>query len=376
VFPDGTGDFPTILQALNAAVDGDTVLLADGEFELREELGFHGARVVLRSESGDPARCILESHHEGPVIFVHNGESAETLIEGVTVRGGLNTEGGWGGGMLCYGASPTIRRCVFTDNLALSGGGICCYQSSSSIEDCLFEGNSAGESPFPGWGAGISVVGGSPRITGCRFIGNSSGSGGGIDVSQSNVVIEGCQVTGCMLGGICCVESAIDIRDCVVTGQYGGGVLLGRSNGTLAGVTIVGNRGYFEGGGLRIELGSSIHVVRCVVSGNCADPGFGNLYADPSSTAELVCCVMDSSGVGGGGTLVGLSETSFADPLFCAPEPCSSAPTAQGDYGVSGDSPCAAGNSPCGELIGAVGVDCSPPAVESRTWGAVKFLFK
>ncbi|MCK4414565.1 MAG: hypothetical protein KAY32_13585 [Candidatus Eisenbacteria sp.] len=32
VLPDGTGDFPTIQAAIDAALDGDEILLADGTF--------------------------------------------------------------------------------------------------------------------------------------------------------------------------------------------------------------------------------------------------------------------------------------------------------------------------------------------------------
>lgn len=75
------------------------------------------------------------------------------------------------------------------------------------------------------------------------------------------------------------------------------------------------------------------------------------------------------------GCLAGLegSAGNFrADPGFCAPE--------VGDLSLQASSPCLPGHHPdgadCG-LIGAFGMGCTAPtAVESRSWGSIKYTFK
>ena len=49
---------------------------------------------------------------------------------------------------------------------------------------------------------------------------------------------------------------------------------------------------------------------------------------------------------------LGVADNFSLDPLFCD--------TADGDYHINSASPCAPANSGCGELIGALGVACSP----------------
>jgi hypothetical protein len=48
----------------------------------------------------------------------------------------------------------------------------------------------------------------------------------------------------------------------------------------------------------------------------------------------------------------------YGDPLFCAPAPCEESPTTNGMYSLMAESPCLPEHSPCGELIGALGVGC------------------
>ncbi len=59
-----------------------------------------------------------------------------------------------------------------------------------------------------------------------------------------------------------------------------------------------------------------------------------------------------------------------ADPQFCGPS--------AGNYYLQSDSPCAPGNSPVSEngLIGALPVGCATVKAETKTWGAIKDLYR
>jgi len=65
--PDGTGDFPTIQDALFAAASGDTVALADGTFTGagNRNLNFVGKSLVVRSQSGLPNTCTIDCQYAG-----------------------------------------------------------------------------------------------------------------------------------------------------------------------------------------------------------------------------------------------------------------------------------------------------------------------
>ena len=58
--------YPTIQGGINAAVEGDTVLVADGIYTGwdNKELDFGGKDILLMSENG-PANCIIDCEYQG-----------------------------------------------------------------------------------------------------------------------------------------------------------------------------------------------------------------------------------------------------------------------------------------------------------------------
>ncbi len=122
VRPDGSGDYPTISAAVAAAQNGDEVVLGDGIF-----LGAANRNVVMfektltiRSESGDPSRCIIDCEQivRGGVDpnhafeFIHTLDT-EPVLEGITITRGWAT---LGGAVAFWYSSPRVRNCVFVDN--------------------------------------------------------------------------------------------------------------------------------------------------------------------------------------------------------------------------------------------------------------------
>ncbi|KPK99450.1 MAG: hypothetical protein AMK75_06395, partial [Planctomycetes bacterium SM23_65] len=128
VSPDGTGDFATIQDAINAAADRDVVELTAGVFSGpgNRDIDFLGKALTVRSRDGDPGACAIDCSgsdadpHRGFVF--QSGEGPESVLAGVTVTGGwVDTRGG---GILCEDlASPTITNCVLLENVAGTGGG-------------------------------------------------------------------------------------------------------------------------------------------------------------------------------------------------------------------------------------------------------------
>jgi pectin methylesterase-like acyl-CoA thioesterase len=94
VRPDATGDFATIQEAIEAAVDGDTIELADGIFtgECNRDIDYGGKSITIMSQSGDPEACIIDcggkegERHRG--FYFQSGEDENARLEGVTIRNG------------------------------------------------------------------------------------------------------------------------------------------------------------------------------------------------------------------------------------------------------------------------------------------------
>ena len=118
VRPDGIGPFPTIQAAINAAVNGDVIELADGVFRGNgnRDVDYLGKEIVIRSQGGDPYACVLdcegspETPHRG---FVFRNVGSNGVLAGVTVMNGFQYEGG---GVYLEDSSPRIERCIFEHN--------------------------------------------------------------------------------------------------------------------------------------------------------------------------------------------------------------------------------------------------------------------
>lgn len=171
-------DYPKIQLAVDAAQTGDTVLVAPGVYY--ENLQLRGRDIVLSSHyflSSDPAQTIRETIIDGSqpsqpdtasCILIWKGETAATVIQGFTLRGGHGTR--WydhyvpgyfreGGGILVEFSSPVIRHNIIRDNyvpkeganlISHGGGGIRCGDGSPRIE-----GNQIVYNRADGYGGGI-----------------------------------------------------------------------------------------------------------------------------------------------------------------------------------------------------------------------------
>ncbi len=97
VQPDGSGDFATIQSAIDAAIPGDTIELADGMFagDGNRDLDFKGKAITIRSQSGDPELCYIncegyvDDPHYGFVFY--SNEGPDSILEGVSIIQGFYT---------------------------------------------------------------------------------------------------------------------------------------------------------------------------------------------------------------------------------------------------------------------------------------------
>lgn len=122
VDPNGGGDFSTIQSAVEAAAEGDTVLVGPGTYSVAPEFGWPPAAIV---DFGTKNLHVQST--EGPEVTILDGE--DEAVAGTWVDGGQTVEASSLRGF-------TIRRCQM--------GGVHLRSSSATlrdlvIEDCLFD---------------------------------------------------------------------------------------------------------------------------------------------------------------------------------------------------------------------------------------------
>jgi hypothetical protein len=97
---DGSADHPfdAIQEGIDAAVDGDTVLVLDGTYtgEGNRNLDFAGRLITVRSENG-PENCIIDCEQAGRGFKFRTGETADAVVDGLTItNGNVGYEAGGG----------------------------------------------------------------------------------------------------------------------------------------------------------------------------------------------------------------------------------------------------------------------------------------
>ncbi|MCF7813905.1 MAG: hypothetical protein K9N40_05475 [Candidatus Cloacimonetes bacterium] len=127
---DGTGDFTSIQEGINASVNSDTVLVYPGTYF--ENLDFNGKNITLCSlelTTGDPqyiTSTIIDGQQQASCIRIHNGET-EARIQGFTIQNGFGTLF-WsedGGGILLHDYSTAyVTNCVLKHNISTLGGAL------------------------------------------------------------------------------------------------------------------------------------------------------------------------------------------------------------------------------------------------------------
>ncbi len=143
---------PTIQAGIDAASEGDTVLVAPGTYtgDGNRDLNFNGVNLVLKSESGAELTivdCESNSLESYAAIYLDNGEDTTSVIDGFTFKRGYYTE--WpifGIGALYFkNGKANVINCIITDNSEI---GI--YLTSDNdtnscrISNCLIENNGTG----------------------------------------------------------------------------------------------------------------------------------------------------------------------------------------------------------------------------------------
>jgi hypothetical protein len=150
------GDFSTIQGALDAAANGDTIVVLPGTY--RENLDFGGKEVTLRSQDPKDRRVagatVIDGAHRGSTVAFRSGERRGAVLAGFTITHGYGGLDGCGGGVTVLNhSSPVIEHNIIEGNHCdLDGGGILVDRSHPLVRNNLIRANRAG-----GGGGGMHV---------------------------------------------------------------------------------------------------------------------------------------------------------------------------------------------------------------------------
>jgi|GEM_PF-3112959 len=263
--------YTTIRAAVDAAVSGDIVQIADGTYSGAEntDIELLDKDIIIQGNPENPASCVIDCSLHGSYRGFVYGYAITSLsrLEGITIRG---SNQGSGAGLIAYG-NPEIANCIFADNSADYGAAMMIF-GSPVISNCKFSNNTAI------WGAGTIIRDGSPVFDLCIFTSNqATSSGGGICVKGGTPTLSNCSFS----------DNNADM---------GAGVYMDNGYTTLSNCIFYDNSAGW-GGGIYGENGSQVAAINCSFTGNTAAGDGGAIQPGVAvflggSTADLTNCIL------------------------------------------------------------------------------------
>ena len=301
-------DYPTIQEGIDASVDGDTVLIAEGTY-FENGIDFLGkAILVIGTDPEDSLvveNTVIDGDAIGSVFYFHSGEDSTSILRGLTIRNGWSAD--FGGGVYCIHSSPAIQNCFITRNSAVTkGGGIYGYDSDLILENCLVFLNSSLED-----GGGLACYTSSLSVRSCRIEHNTAADdAGGVFCSQnSEPVVTGSTISNNSAsgdgGGIFCLSSKPSLIECMITANedadYGGGFYCKNSQPLFLDCTFTENNTSNAGGGIFAD-DSNVAIDGGEFSANETGKGGGiALYTSSGSISRAIIVENSATHEDGGG---------------------------------------------------------------------------
>lgn len=208
--------FPTIREAVDAASDGDVIVLSEGTYTGQDnrDIVLNGKALTIESISG-AEQCIIDCEGLGRAFDISGDRLV--ILRGLTITGGLSfgaQSADWhgGGAVLCRSAEVVLEACVFEDNRGEDfgpgyGGAVAAEDSLLTVSACIFRRNRArgGAQGAAGNGGAMALIGTESDIVNSLFFGNEAwgssihgvpvrGRGGAVYLEDSNVTFRYCTI--------------------------------------------------------------------------------------------------------------------------------------------------------------------------------------
>ncbi len=202
------GDYSSIQQALDAAEEGDTILISPGTYATSTGYLIQNTIVTISGTAPDDpcvvAETVIEMEigEEGYIntsAFTIYNVGPETVLNGITINGfvhqaysgldadelgedGYNGAHAFGGGIICYMASPTIKNCIITDCSVIGGNGGNGFNGGGNEPDDPNIHGTDGGWPGRAYGGGLAcLINSHPTVINCTFENCSATGGNGGD---------------------------------------------------------------------------------------------------------------------------------------------------------------------------------------------------
>jgi len=266
-------DYATIQEALDSALDGDTILVSPGTYfeNLAWPIGVrdlkllssHGAEQTVLDGTGKDD-YVLDINEKVP--FSNNAIAPfidkNTLVDGFSIKNG-------NGGISLIESGPILQNLIVEDNIkevtlasSNQGAGIHLYLSNGLIQNCIIRNNHVDADHGIARGAGINSGNSPVTIKDCLIAGNTctgfqSGYGAGIYATSRNF-----KIVNCIIENNTAETNGAGLY--VTSGGFGG-----NSNGSEVTNTLIRNNTVLDSTGSSIEVRSpGIEFNNCTVVNN------------------------------------------------------------------------------------------------------------
>ncbi len=347
-----------IQTAINAATDGDTVLVTNGVYATGGVPNYPSGTsltnrvaitkpIAVRSVNGPSVTSIMGT---GPIgdravrcVYLSDGAILEgfTLTNGATRNISAEDDGYGGGAWLSTGA--IVSNCIFSGNEADRGGGA----AFGTLYNCTFSGNAS----TAGGGAYEST------LYNCMLSGNSAYWGGGAVRGTLYSCILSSNWAAPYDGGGTYFST---LYNCTFTDNWATGDGGGPSGGTLYNCMLSGNSANNGGGAAGCTL------YNCTVSSNEATTYGGGVYKCQTLVNSIV--YFNSAPAGGNWYDVNIASNCCATPQLGGPGNITSEPSfidmGTGNYRLQPNSPCINTGTNQAWMFGALDLDGNPRIIQ------------
>jgi hypothetical protein len=189
-------EYATIAAAIEAANEGDRIIIAAGEYQEHDLLVDKSIQIASQSGERD---VTVNAGEAGRGIMLWEVAEPGVTIRNLKIINARTEEADWGAGIYVHDSHAVIEDCEFRGNGTWYGGGIGTRQgndafgSDITVRQCLFT-----ENHTVRWAPAIAIAyATSALIEDCDFLDNTSGIAGAVAASSTDatntILIKNCR---------------------------------------------------------------------------------------------------------------------------------------------------------------------------------------